>query len=1021
MNAVCLFPQIYSLKDFYNRNHPENIHPDSYLYDKYWSEEDKKVIEGIWGLDSDGINGGYRYMPPSLYFYINYCIIEDESDANAADTRPPDLRDWDWITHYDYLAARGFSGWENAPFTCHRSVYKLQNQIPLSKREENIIETLKHVKDKNGRYKPYKHWEEALHDTYSEPLGIPVYENTALNYMQVGSRGSGKEQPHYSKIMTPTGYTTMGNIKVGDNVIAKDGTPTKVINKFPQGKKDIYRIHLLDGRHVDCGLDHLWEVYKGKELKVVTTKEIIEDKDSILLYKIKNVSPILYSPKKFKVHPYNFGISIAKEKSPVFNTEYLYGDYNQRLVLLQGILDNIGNINNGSAWIPNKNKELIEYVITICQGLGIYYNLSSNMLILDTDLPIFSDYIKVNQLIRKTDNKVQIIHIEKLPYQYECSCIEVDHSSHTYLTDNFVVTHNTFGVAGIVTHMWITHGQTKYNPEKKPGKVEIMAGGPDQDKSVGLMSKVKSNLGEILLTHGSYTERGDNNQEVFYPGYFHQIYTGNPTNPNDKIVATFKIKKGNTYVDKGIQTTLTHTIFTSEKPEKAASKRTILLVIEECGLIKNLLDVVAAAKNATIRKTKFGTIYLIGTSGNLDKIDGTKEIFLKPELYQMLSFDDKFEGRTKPMCRFLPAYYADSSFKDELGNTRIQDCLDALLEDRITLAKSDTSDALDKEMMNRPIIPSEMFLTKTGNMLPVSRLRERLTRLEIDKPHEKIWSVGMLHYTNKERTEVRWTEDTTARPLLHYKSEDKNLNNKGAIIIYEHPPDILPEPTYSRSLYKITCDPVKDDHGGTSLYSVIVYKGFAGKWEGGLRDTIVAEWIGRLDKVNDMHEIVFKLCFYYNCKVMPEINISDIVRYAEVTHRRYLLQPTPYIAIGKVIQNPSFKYDVGIDMTSKRLQIQSMHLLKQWLLTENKIDPDTGVVIEDNIDNLYSIRGIEEMIQSGREGNYDHLRSFMILALWLSQEDDEEIKIEDSRDVLKELERYFIKKKIKNYGAIPTW
>lgn len=40
--------------------------------------------------------------------------------------------------------------------------------------------------------------------------------------------GTGKAQPLYSKVLTPKGYVAMGDIKVGDNVIAADGSTVKV-------------------------------------------------------------------------------------------------------------------------------------------------------------------------------------------------------------------------------------------------------------------------------------------------------------------------------------------------------------------------------------------------------------------------------------------------------------------------------------------------------------------------------------------------------------------------------------------------------------------------------------------------------------------------------------------------------------------------------------------------------------------------------------------------------------------------
>ena len=46
--------------------------------------------------------------------------------------------------------------------------------------------------------------------------------------------GTGKAQPLWSKVLTPTGWTTMGNINVGDEVVAGDGSTTHVTGVFPK-------------------------------------------------------------------------------------------------------------------------------------------------------------------------------------------------------------------------------------------------------------------------------------------------------------------------------------------------------------------------------------------------------------------------------------------------------------------------------------------------------------------------------------------------------------------------------------------------------------------------------------------------------------------------------------------------------------------------------------------------------------------------------------------------------------------
>lgn len=75
-----------------------------------------------------------------------------------------------------------------------------------------------------------------------------------------GGVGAGKAQPLDAAVLTPTGWTTMGDIAVGDCVIGVDGQPTEVVGVFPQGVRMIYRVEMSDGAVTECDGDHLWQV-----------------------------------------------------------------------------------------------------------------------------------------------------------------------------------------------------------------------------------------------------------------------------------------------------------------------------------------------------------------------------------------------------------------------------------------------------------------------------------------------------------------------------------------------------------------------------------------------------------------------------------------------------------------------------------------------------------------------------------------------------------------------------------------
>lgn len=142
-------------------------------------------------------------------------------------------------------------------------------------------------------------------------------------YLNASDTGCGKAQPLYSKILTPSGWSTMGEIKEGEYVIGSDGEAKKVIGTFPQGKKDIYRITFSDKSSVECCDEHLWSYFthnddaRGGSLRTASLKSIMKEgiktPNGSRKMRLPNLSkPIEFSHKDLPIHPYVLGILIAE-------------------------------------------------------------------------------------------------------------------------------------------------------------------------------------------------------------------------------------------------------------------------------------------------------------------------------------------------------------------------------------------------------------------------------------------------------------------------------------------------------------------------------------------------------------------------------------------------------------------------------------------------------------------------------------------------------------------------------------
>lgn len=365
-------------------------------------------------------------------------------------------------------------------------------------------------------------------------------------------QGTGKEQPLSSNILTPNGWAKMGNIKVGSEVIAADGSIAKVTGVFPKGIKDVYRVSFKDGTYVDCGLEHLWEVKtcedrrNKKNARIVTTEQMLNNyilgknsKTPYHNYSIRLVKPIQFKSKlneddikpyilgaligdgglsrntikfttsdneilqriekeldkedkisKFSGNNYDYGIAskitkrdklghllkcntllkleeyglMGKRSEDKFiPKKYLYANIQERIQLLQGIMDTDGWTDKRDALceFDTTSEQLCKDVLELIRGLGGKASYSTKQgkyknkeKVIECQ-KVYRIYFTIRginpfYLKRKAEkfsepkfNYQKIItNIEKVR-QEECQCIMIDHPEHLYVTDGYTLTHNT--------------------------------------------------------------------------------------------------------------------------------------------------------------------------------------------------------------------------------------------------------------------------------------------------------------------------------------------------------------------------------------------------------------------------------------------------------------------------------------------------------------------------------------------------------------------------------------------------
>jgi hypothetical protein len=188
------------------------------------------------------------------------------------------------------------------------------------------------------------------------------------------------------------------------------------------------------------------------------------------------------------------------------------------------------------------------------------------------------------------------------------------------------------------------------------------------------------------------------------------------------------------------------------------------MIFEEVGMFDNLKESYAASVECQRDGAyKFGSMIFTGTGGDMNG-GGTlsaQEIFYNPLDYDCITFEDQWEYRGK-IGYFVPAYLGLNQFKNEKGFTREKEAREFLEKQRDKLRKSKGGmTALESEIVNRPIVPSEIFLEKRGNVFPVMELRARIEKLELANAYNQLSKKVDLYFDSSAPSGVNYAIDAS--------------------------------------------------------------------------------------------------------------------------------------------------------------------------------------------------------------------------------------------------------------------
>lgn len=295
-----------------------------------------------------------------------------------------------------------------------------------------------------------------------------------------GSVRSGKALIYSSILYTPDGCKKMSEIKVGDYVFNRVGKPVKVIGVFPQGKLDVYEVEFHDGSKTTCCSSHLWSyadrnsIRNGDEkLFTSTLCDIMKDLDGLKhrkylhdragKYRFPINGCVEFTERYITEYQKNFAIFANDNGIP---DEYKYNSKEVRLKVLADVIntDKSVYVKSGTyIMFCTTLKKFFSDVVEVARSLGLYVNTNKKKYLqYNKDDNYYCCSIKVNMdlynlIIEEYKKKINLSLDKGKDWRLitsithkgkeECQCIYVDDEEHLYLTDNFIVTHNTVAMA----------------------------------------------------------------------------------------------------------------------------------------------------------------------------------------------------------------------------------------------------------------------------------------------------------------------------------------------------------------------------------------------------------------------------------------------------------------------------------------------------------------------------------------------------------------------------------------------
>ncbi len=674
-------------------------------------------------------------------------------------------------------------------------------------------------------------------------------------------------------------------------------------------------------------------------------------------------------------------------------TEYKYGSIEQRIALIQGLMDTDGYINASGKDInyTTVSEVLANDFAYVCRSLGLQCRIDKKPAQKQTHVPFYRVRIsgvvdfplfkltrkRERQQIRKNEFKnCPIINITKLDRKEDSRCIVVSNPNKLYITNDYIVTHNTYlNLSRIINRFWFEEGFT---------------------------AKMGASLKDYVNEKGAWKFLNQ------YRDFLNKNTAWYRTLDPERIGSwqqRQKVKENGRDSYVGLKSSINTTSF--EKDATAGVGGNInMFYHEEAGIAKKMDETYEFMRPALgSGGVLTGQFVASGSVGDLDQCKPLKEFILDPTSYEFYGVETNLldnKGTVKKCGLFIPEQWSytaavgeeeatenekkgivEEACIDEFGNSLVQKALDSINRRRTRWKSTLSAEKYQLRISQHPINIEEAFAIRKSSLFETAYVSPQIARIEADE--------YPLEYVELYRDDTGkvCTKPSTNTPNK-FPTDKKLQDKKGVVVITKHPDkNAKPLFTYIGSVDSVAKGSASASDSLACIYIYEMPHQVNKSFKDGTKETfveggkIVAWWTGRFNDIMQTNEYISMLVEYYQAYTTCETNQSSWIDYMRMKRRtRFLSLREDFIFdkeanIRQAVQH-SFGWHNTSQVWSKVLEygINSLSTVTscEYDDQENPINERYGV------ERIADIWLLKEMLDyDPKSGNFDRVIAYCAL------------------------------------------